>query len=490
MNLMLNLLNFLTTQFPNLTDWNAWESTQKTQADAVVLYRDYALGKHRSKMTSEMAQLLRIPNAAQSPFNLNHCNNILQTLVDRLQLTTVEGDTTESSQWASELLASNKLDGLQFDIHEAALRDGDTYLMVSPNPQTGEAELTHEPAYNGYYGILMIYTNSRAPLCALKIWIEGVDTGVDNSVNNIYRVNAYFPDRIEYYINSMGLWREFSPSVQWLDRQGNPIGIPVIPFRNRAQSTNDFGVSELADIIATQDAVNRTLVSMVMTSELTAFPIRIAIGAKPPAALTPGMWFSINNASSTTQTPVPNEAMVNWFNSIRLETMAQGELVPFLQQLTTLISQMYDITRTPPPNSMAGDNLSGESLKQREVALLGKVRRAQVAFGNAWEQALKIASTIEATFSAKIPPTATRYYARWQPASMRDDSAVIANAAQLKGDVDQRTYLEMIAPVYGWDSAKIDAILQAKQAEQSRALSQLAQTTFGTDAGRNLDNAL
>lgn len=163
------------------------------------------------------------------------------------------------------------------------------------------------------------------------------------------------------------------------------------------------------------------------------------------------------DSAGAVKTPVGDE--LAWLNAIKFGSLDEAEIGPFLDQAGFLIDQMYVITRTPPKHGSA--NISGEALKQLEAGLLGKIRRAHVSFGNAWENVAALAHRVERAFGREVPPTATRWTTKWKPGAIRDDAAVVAAALSVADRVGVRTFLAMIAPVWDRDAGKIEAVLES-----------------------------
>jgi len=444
---------------------DAWVSDQGAIADKVALFRSYADGDHRASLTAEMRTLLRISSdATLDQFNDNYMDVIIQTMVDRLNVSRIEADTEAGTEWVDGVLDANRFDGIQQDVHQAAVRDGHTYVMVSYDEEAGRVVLTPEPAYDGSYGMLSIHdtTGSAVPDVAIKVW-QTTTTSLADTV----RLNVYYPDRVEKYASdgSGGLRRytvEGEPwPAPWVDRAGDPLGVPVVKFANRPETYTDQGRSEIEDAIPLQDALNRTLYSMVMAAELSAFQIRYLFGMKPPSAVTPGMWI---------YSDVPQNAGDHPY---QIGVLPVGDLSQYINMARWLTSEMGKITRTPSPEFMGTDDASGEALKQREVGLLGKVRRFQVKGGNAWEDVLRMAYRVQQTFGQAQPPACERFMCRWQDAELRNDTAVIDNALKVADRVGQREFLRMIAPVYGWDEDHIDRIMAERAQETVQTLSLL-----------------
>ena len=474
--------------------WDAWRAETSERASRVDLYRDYMAGEHRAKLTAEMREMLRLdgPHAVEdvSPFNLNHCDNIVQKLVDRLEVTAIKADTDAGSAWVQSLLDANRFDGLQLTVHDAACGDGDGFLMVGFDEATDMPVFTQEPAYDGVEGMILVYgADGRTPAVAVKVWRENV--AENNRLSERARVNVYYADRVEKYVTSNGgaLQQHVDKEgdawpYPWRDGSGQPLGVPVIHFPNGGGL---FGRSELTDAIPVQDAINRVMTSMVMSAELTAFQIRIIKGARAPAGISPGMFIELNipGAKQVGNTVTVDPALAPYLNAMGVEVLETADLAPYLDVQRYMIDQMYEITRTPRAAS-ADSSASGESMKQREVDLIGKAKRCATAFGEKWEAAVRLAARLQNTYGkrSKAPELKT-LRANWKDPQIRNDAELVANAVSIakSGLVDERTMLEMLAPVYGWDDKKLDAIMAAKQEEQTARNASFGVTPFPTFGG-------
>lgn len=453
----------------------AWASDKTTRGDKVRLYREYYDGEHRADLTTEMRKMLRINDNRSDIFNANYCEQVVNTMADRLSVTAISGDNDAASQWSADLMNVNRFDGLQVDVTQAEIRDGDTFVMVSFDNTAKHVRLTHETAWDGESGMMMVYDRSRQyKMAAAKVWFEGEEQ----------RVNIYWPDRVEKLrlsaetvkdpdtgnemVNQVLREMEMMPGEDrtWT-LHGEPIGVPVIHFRNREQSRSEDGASEIAGVVPLQDALNRTMVSMVMTSELTAFGVRVAKGFEPQANLAPGMWVQFGADQDDAAILAAMDAKM----------MEQGEITPFIEQANFLIDQIGIVSRTPLPNQLGGDNQSGEALKQRESGLLGKISKFQVKTGNSWEDVLGLAARVNDAFAAKNAPVNGRWTCQWKDAQMRNAAEVIANAMTLKEVIGVEEALRLIAnqlPEFGWNNEKVIALAASVVNERVNLVAQMA----------------
>ena len=459
------MLSTIYEMLPKTLVRDEWLVETDDWGDRVKLFRDYYDGNHRSKLTGNMKRMLRISGDAHDQFNENYCGLVVDTYADRLLVERMQGDSDEATEWATELMDANRFDGLQMDIHEATIRDGDTFVLLEYDNETDRVVFSHEPCWDGETGMIAVYDRRlKNILIAVKVWYEGLD--------DARRVNFYYPDRVEKYIadeSGYGMQPYVDDSTdergiaEWL-----PGVVPVIHYRNRMRTMTQYGISELASVVPLQDALNRGLMSMVMTAELTAFLIRVAKGFEPPAEVSPGMWITIGAEG------LSNDQVADAF------TLEPGGIVPFIDQANHLIEQIATISRTPLPTTLGGDSASGEALKQRESGLLAKVRKAQVKVGNSHEDLMRVAVLLHNTFSATRAPISD-WRCVWRDAQVRNEAQMIQNALAVRDIVGERETLRLIAEVYGYGMGKQEEIQQEKQAQTAQAMSALAGSLPGFD---------
>ena len=522
-------------RFASQQSAETWAAREEQRGQNVALYRNYADGIHRDFLTTEMRKMLRIRSARTGdsthftrneqraggfegePFNDNYMPLVVNAVVDRLEVTSIEdtgdkagkpapitpptpmsasGATSAApmpipapevetpkgaAAWAQDLLDRVRFDELQLTVHDAAVCDGESYLLIDWDNDEKEVRWTHEPAYDGEAGMLVLYPNvrERKPALAIKIWQITTDEGKEQgSYADKVRINVYHPDRIEYFIGSKDgtAFEEYQPVEQWVSKDGKPLGVPVIPFRNKARGYDQHGRSELDDAIPLQDALNRTLTSMIMASELTAFQMRVAKGFVPPAETSPGMWVVIDAADP------------DLLKSIDAYVLEQAELVPYIDMMRHLKSEIGAITQTPMMD--AGDTMSrvyGEALKQRDTGLLGKAKRAQISFGNSWEDCLAFSHKIETAFTVEAkPPQFKAWRCRWRDAEMRNEQTLVDTAVKMLPIIGDEEFLKMMSPVTGHTESDIARIL--KNTANQRAARMLEMTGQGAGGNPGFDN--
>jgi hypothetical protein len=443
-----------------------WADDIKAWGEDVALARQYYRGDHRTFLTQEMKDILR----SQEGFRDNYCELVINTMVDRLSVRGVATEDEAANDWAQGVMRTSRFDALQLDVHQAVVRDGDAFVMVGYDEDAQAVSLHFEEAWDNVEGVIPVYDRMRKHLvAAVKVWYE----------TDYRRVNVYYPDRVsKYMVQETDVGDNDSAEGYNLvpyEVDGEPqidlawaVGaIPLIHYKNRAGARTVYGVSELRSAIPLQDVLNRVLVSMVTTGEMSAFPIRYALGMGVPAKLSPGMWI---------ESPDP---LVEG-ERIELGTMEQANMDTFIQQAAFVIDQIGTVTLTPLPQLMGGAGDSGEALKERQTGLTGKVERAQVRLGNAWEDLMALAALTHNTYTASgRVDEAASWAVRWKDAQQRNHAEMLAFAKDLREAGYEREYLRTVGAVMGWDEDKIDQLEREKREQEADTLAMLGGSAPG-----------
>jgi hypothetical protein len=231
----------------------------------------------------------------------------------------------------------------------------------------------------------------------------------------------------------------------WTARDGSPLGVPVVHFRNRPRGL--YGISEIEKAIPLQDALNSVLHDVVMASRLTGFQLRTAIGFDPPADLAPGDWVIVGK-----------EGLDNT-QQVDVKTLPVGDVSQLLSVARWLTREIGNVTSTAAPELFTSDDLSGEAFRRREINLIGKCEALQVGVGNSWEDCLHLAAEVETAYGHHLPPPHSRFYSMWVDPRLNDSATIIDNALKVADRVPRRELLRLLAPAFGWDEIKITQIM-------------------------------
>jgi hypothetical protein len=213
-------------------------------------------------------------------FAYNRCAAVVDAHADRLQVEGFGSDNDALSQAAQDIWDSNQMDVREGMVEFDAFGLGDGYVIVEVDPTSGDVLIWPQYAEN----VRVQYSDTRPGLItqASRRWY-------DDDLRRL-RLNLYFPDRIEKYASR----REFTTgsSIDWNVKDYDPYQpdgeawpvvlnlndtVPVFHFGNNAR-INAYGQSELHDVIPLQDAINKTVMDMLVAMEFAAFPQRVVIG--------------------------------------------------------------------------------------------------------------------------------------------------------------------------------------------------------------------
>lgn len=189
-------------------------------------------GDHRVPLTDRQREYLALNSGF--PWAMNYLRLPVDLCVERLTIIGFDGPEGIGGEGGllDEWWTSGRMDAIQSQVHRAAARDGDTYILVEWDADTGRPTFSHEPAHDGDEGMKVHYLSNlrREMTMASKVWTERRwdDAG---QLQTTRRLNLYLPDRLERYIENGRGWQTFEePGYPW--PIPNPIGrIPVIHFR-------------------------------------------------------------------------------------------------------------------------------------------------------------------------------------------------------------------------------------------------------------------
>jgi hypothetical protein len=356
----------------------------KTMNDALVerlprvaLYVGYYRGQHRiafatSKWRDTFGMLF-------DTLADNWSQIVVDAAVERLK---VEGfrfgpgdDSADDEAWA--IWQANYLDADSLIAHTQACMTGLAYLLVTPTADPETPRITVEAPEQ-----VIAFTSPRdrrRRIAALKSWLDEEGNG---------RSVLYLPDEFIPFIRPKRLktWTQDGNAIP------NPIGeVPVVPMLNNPTVLGD-GMSDLNVMLSLQDAVNKLLADMLVNSEYVAFPQRYVTGLNLPIDPETGQVYDRTKFAQLFLAG-PNRVWVAESKDVSFGALPTEDGGGYVRQIEMLIQHIAAQTRTPPHYLTAGLGQwpSGDSLKASEAGLVAKVKRKQVTFGEAWEEAMRLA---------------------------------------------------------------------------------------------------
>lgn len=447
--------------------------------------RDYYDGIHRLAFATE--KFRETFGRLFSAFAENMCPGVVDAFSDRLEIKEFESSekTTSSMDIPNPLpgvpprtrvdikddLATTAMDLWERchmnekapAVHQEALTMGDGYVIVWPDKDMN-AEIWAQDSEN----IVVDYDPEYEGKIrrAAKLW--QVDDGR-------YRLNLYFPDRIEKYVTrgkkvvrpTFTDWKQFEPIAtdEGPATVPNPYGVvPVFHFSNRA--VHKPGISELKDVIPLQDGLNKSVADMLVTMEYAAFKQRWVIGMEieiDPATGQP-VDQMLRSAGIDRMMAIPDpDAKVGQFDAT--------DLSQFLKVQEKFWKSVSRTTGIPLHYFFIDDNgpfPTREAMPSAEGRFHRKIERKQVAFGTIWEKVVKFALYIDGNltadqFSSPKEENEVTFEVVWEPASPPSQTEIADTAVKKKAvGVSPSQILKEL----GYDNDLIDNMLNELQSQQ------------------------
>ena len=433
------------------------ESEEQTRQANYVTFRDYYDGDHLSLLTARMRRFLELRQDQQ--FNLNFCPIVVDSLAEKLMVAGFKCEADEET--LEEWWEVNRMGAEQAVVHLATIRDGYSYVLVEWDNENGRPRFTQENAYDGTQGVHVFYSDEHrdCPLVATKRWTVTSGPGV-----TCRRVNLYFKDRIEKYTdggNTGGSWQQYLDPGQtewpiWWTvggvEGGEPLGIPVIHFRNKDQGYS-YGLSELNNVTPVQNGLNKTFIDLLAAADTTGFRNYTMTGGDPSGITTaPGSWLYATDPAA------------------KISAIDAADLSGLMDLKDSVAADIAKITRTPLSFfQLTGQVAAGDTLKEQRAGLISKARDRQTTFGNCWEDVLNMGRILCQEFGPGIDLT--------QPISIvwEDDEkpdlnelADTVNKLNLAVAASTETKVKILHPE--WDVKEIEAEVALIQKEEGMAV--------------------
>jgi len=368
----------------------------------IVALRKYYFGEQGAKVSDRLKEFLPAM-ASGFEFTLNLVSVVIQAVTEKLNVKGFDCDDVDLITWAEKVWTENNMDAVQDDVHESTLVDGEHFVIVSWDNEKNRPvwiptnTWTSTDAGGEGFGCRIFYPQNDTnldPLFAVKQWSEYNEEGhiIDFQVR-------YYPERIEKYQREDTI--EWLPRVDpddgewpisWVDSEDEPLGIPVFHFQNKR------GMSEIEDVMVIQDAINKSAIDALVTSDQTAFRIYVALGWIP-----------------TTDGQAPKEDRSNWaeiepgkiIGTTRPKTEASfdaiepsKESIDGLSELTQTFIIWSALTSGTPVTRVITTKLiaSDETLKQQEEPLNNKVALRRSLVTKPWLQCFDMSLKLQNTF--------------------------------------------------------------------------------------------
>jgi len=343
---------------------------------------DYYTGKHRLLFAT--LKFRETFGTLFSSFADNWCDLVVDASAERLKVEGFRFGKDEKGDGAAwEMWQRNGLDAESELAHTEAVKLGCAYALVGPD-DGGAASIQIEPPTTAI--VQVDPAQGRHRIAGLRLWED--EWGMQHCV-------LYLPDVIMW-------WDRPSDQRSWqLDDAAsgrNVLGVvPLVPLPNAPTLRARQGRSDIERVMPLQDAVNKLCADMIVASEYAAYPQRWVTGVDIP---------KFPDGHPQAGQPLPS--IVSFLSGadrvMAVEEMQAAfgafpvsDLGNYVKAIEMLIQHVAAQTRTPPHYLLgsSGSFPSGESLKATETGLVAKVHRKQLAFGEGWEEAMRLSFAVE-----------------------------------------------------------------------------------------------
>lgn len=319
----------------------------------------------------------------------NFCRLIVDSISERLNISGFRfGDEEGNDEDAQKIWQRNCLDADSNAAHIDSLVRGHSYLVVWGD-EDGEPIISPEPA--SQVTVQYLAGSRRKLEAGLKRYYD--DWGVEYCT-------LWLPDEVYTATKVDGGW------VVNFDNSGaNQLGeVPIVPLSNRSRlitagrSLTDrddehggfASLSELANIVRIQDAINKVSFDAIVASEFAAFPQRIITGLEfdsEEEEKEEVLKAYVNRII----TPAGDGEQVKWGQ------FEAADLSNYVKLIDMLVQHMASQSRVPFNYFLLSGARapSGDAVTAAEAGLVAKVRERMLHFGEAWECAMRMAFKIK-----------------------------------------------------------------------------------------------
>ena len=426
------------------------------------LAQRYYNGQHDTAITDRLKKFLH----PRLTFRDNFCDVVVDALSERLKIIGISGNDENIDEWAWNLWRENRMDSIQGIIHTEAITLGDSYVLCDWDNNNQRPRWTQQmaemivPHYNEV---------TRRMDWASKKWLQHREIGDDPET----RLNLYFEDRLEKYIARGGVWSRHLDEddetwpLPWTAPDGTPLGVPIIHFKNRPLG-QDFGKSEIMNVIPLQDLLNKTLIDLVMVLDTQAFPQR----------------YTVNIDHGSSRLDIMPGSVTEFHTEMegggQVGQWGHADVGGILSSIQSLVQHIAGISRTPQHLfQVVGGAPSGEALKTAESGVVRKAQDRMVNFGNAWEDCIYFALRLQNAFGTAIPvPDPLHVELEWDDPETRNEESHLNT---LKAKMELGVTKHQIWRELGYSQEVIE------QMEEESTAEKVADTNIGSEILRSFN---
>lgn len=468
---------------------DVWDDLMLLTIDRSVHYtelQDYYIGEQAlpidpSELNSKFGEVF-------AEFRDNLAKPIIEAAEGRVRIKEI-GTGEGLSKDATEVWEANNMLVESKWVHKEAMVKGDSFVIVLPD-EDGDAGIY--PQISESCAILYSQVDPRKKVAAIKWWVMYERRSEGSTQDPFIRVNLYFEDRIERYVNQssgdtltddFSKYKQYNDDVEDVDwKTTHEVGeVPMFQFSPNYSLSSGKGISDLEDSTGFIDLITKTFLDMAVASEFTAAPQRWATGIEIPLDPKTGEPLQSFKAGADNMWVVANDAA-------KFGQFIPGALTAFKSGIDLLVEHLCVVSRTPMYYMMAQTNYpSGEGLKSTEGALRQRVQDHQEDFTIPWRNVLRAAlglndikvedADLKELLPNWLPPNA--------PFATREHLEELKVHVEVLGVPEQMAWERA-----GYTSEEIERMLEMREEEAALGLDVNAEFQVDSIVGGQVESAV
>ncbi|MFF8942835.1 phage portal protein [Streptomyces sp. NPDC014864] len=359
-------------------------------------HADYYRGRQRLAFASD--QFRKFHGERYHDFADNWTQVVADSPVERLTVNGVQpSGMTEADKESWRVWQMNALDADSQLGFLGAVNSARSFVLVWGNPDDPETpEVTFEDAAQ----CIIAYEpgSRRKRRAALKRWDDGFSS----------YATLYLPDEVWKFERPIIYMPQRTPQMQsvedemkreWTPRelaepnpQPNPMGVvPMVELPNRP-SLSDEPISDIAGVVAMQDAVNLLWAQLFTAADYASFPQRIVLGAEvPEIPILDDKGQIVGSRPVDLERFAVDRVMFFTGDDVKVTEWTAANLEAYTSVIEVAVGHIAAQTRTP-QHYLIGKmaNLSGDALIAAETGLVKRVEEKQIWFGQALREMFRL----------------------------------------------------------------------------------------------------
>ncbi|WP_051179728.1 phage portal protein [Nocardia concava] len=354
------------------------------------------------------------PELASLRAVMGWCQSGVDAIDERLS---VNGFRLPNSTAADESLwqiwQANNLDAESPLVHLDSLIYGSAYVVVGPgDSKDAPPVITCESPIDM---IAVVDTRRRRTSAAYQTYI---DTDPTSETYARQRAALYLPNATIHLVQGSRGW-------QVADRDDHNLGVvPVVAFLNRQSTHRREGLSEITDAWRnTVDRACRTTVAMEIAREFYAIPQRYILG------IVEGAFQDASGNLANVWEIIQGKMLALEANEDgtlpQVGTFATGDPSNFTKLLDFDVRTMAGLMGLAPHYLgifNEGNPASADAIRLSDFRLKTRADRKALAFGDCWEQVMRLAVMVE-TNTSQLSPEMLAMETDWAPTGIPTPAA-------------------------------------------------------------------